>query len=52
MRKKFSYTTIKDNVQLLDEATIAKINEVVVKAGHQLLKKKRKGIKKVFYFYE
>ena len=35
--------SIKDNVSLLDEETINKINEVVVRAGHQLVKKKDEG---------
>lgn len=33
-------TTIRENVKLLDEATILKINEVIVRVGHQLVKKK------------
>ncbi|MEB2307796.1 MAG: hypothetical protein OZ917_00615 [Candidatus Brocadiaceae bacterium] len=31
--------SIKDNVSLLDEETINKINEVVLRAGHKLVKK-------------
>lgn len=38
--KNFAYTTIKDNVNLLNAETIEKINEIVVKAGHKMLKKK------------
>jgi len=38
--QKFPYTTIKDNVNLLNAETIEKINEIVVKAGHKMLKKK------------
>jgi len=38
--KEFAFTTIRENVSLLDEPTIEKINEIVVKAGHLLLKKK------------
>ncbi len=37
--KEFAYTTIRENVSLLDDATIEKISEIVVKAGHQLVKK-------------
>lgn len=36
--KRYPLQTLKDNVRLLDEATLSKINEVVVKAGHQLKK--------------
>ena len=38
--KRFSIQSIKDNVSLLDEETINKINEVVVRGGHKLVKKK------------
>ena len=34
--------TIKDNVSLFSPEILQKINEVVVKAGHNLIKKKRK----------
>lgn len=37
------YSTIRDNVKLLDEATIVRISEIVVKAGHELVKKKTKN---------
>jgi IS5 family transposase len=37
--KKYGLQTIKDNVQLLDEQVINKINDIVVKAGHSLKKK-------------
>ena len=40
--KIFSRQSIKDNVSLLDEETITRINEVVVRAGHKLVKKKTK----------
>ena len=43
--KVFSMQSIKDNVGLLDEETITRINEVVQKAGHQLVKKKEEGMK-------
>ncbi len=38
----FSYQTILDNVRLVDEALLSEINQLVVEAGHQLLKKKEK----------
>ncbi len=38
-RRDYPLQTIKDNVGLVDEETLEKINELVVKAGHQLLKK-------------
>jgi len=41
--KRYSMQSIKDNVSLLDEETINKINEVVVRAGHKLVKKKAKA---------
>jgi len=37
--KVYALQTMKDNVHLLDEATLSAINEIVVKAGHQLKKK-------------
>jgi len=40
--KHYELQTIKDNVRLLDEETLCKINEVIVKTGHSLKKKKRK----------
>lgn len=39
-KKEYKVQTIIDNVQLLEEKTIVKINEVLVKAGHQIIKKK------------
>jgi transposase, IS5 family len=41
--KYYALQTLKDNVGLLDEATLKQINEVVVKAGHKL-KKKEEGL--------
>ena len=35
----YKLQTIKDNVDLLDEASLAQINQLVVDAGHTLLKK-------------
>lgn len=37
-----SLQTIKDNVTLLDDETLKGINDVIVKMGHGLLKKKRR----------
>jgi hypothetical protein len=34
--------TLRDNVRLLTPEILERINEVVVKAGHALVKKKRK----------
>jgi len=39
-RTYYELQTIKDNVQLLTPEILDKINQVVVKAGHKLLKKK------------
>jgi hypothetical protein len=39
----FHVQTIKDNVGLFNEDLLMKINEIVVKAGHKLLKKKRRN---------
>lgn len=36
----FGYQTILDNVSLLDETLLEEVNQLVVEAGHQLLKKK------------
>lgn len=38
--KEYKYQTVVDNVSLLDEETIKKINDLVVQAGHQIIKKK------------
>jgi transposase, IS5 family len=40
--KYYSLQSIKDNVGLLDESTLKQISEVVVKAGHEIKKKKTK----------
>ena len=39
----YNLQTIKDNVRLLTEDLLDRINQVVVKAGHDLLKKKAKS---------
>ena len=41
--KEYKYQTVVDNVSLLDEQTIKKINDLVVQAGHQIIKKKRRS---------
>jgi len=38
----FNYQTILDNVSLLDEPLLEEVNQLVVEAGHQLVKKKEK----------
>ncbi len=40
---KYPIQTIKDNVSLLTPEVLDKINQVVVKAGHNLVKKKMKN---------
>jgi hypothetical protein len=42
-RKEYSRQSIKDNIGLIDEETLQQINELVVKTGHQLVKKKKKS---------
>ncbi len=42
-RGDISYQRIIDNVQLLDDVTLGKINDVIVSFGHVVLKKKRWG---------
>ena len=41
----FGYQTILDNVSLLDEDLLAEVNQLVVEAGHSLLKKKEEALK-------
>ncbi|OOP56206.1 MAG: hypothetical protein AYP45_10440 [Candidatus Brocadia carolinensis] len=43
--KRSSRQSIKDKVSLLDEETIKKINEVVIRAGHTLVKKQDEGLR-------
>ncbi len=40
----FSYQCIKDNVGKLDDATVKSLNEVIVKFGHDVFKKRRGSI--------
>ena len=42
VRKEYKLQTIKDNVCLLDEETIKEINLLIISAGHQLKKKRKK----------
>jgi hypothetical protein len=39
-KKQFEYQNIIDNVMLLDDETVQKINEVIVEMGHDVFKKK------------
>ncbi len=39
----FNYQNILDNVSLLDEEFLGEVNQLVVEAGHKLLKKKQAG---------
>ena len=41
--REFERQTIIDNVQLLDDDTLRAINQVIVEAGHEVVKKKRNG---------
>ena len=41
--KELALTTLRENVSLLSETTLKQIDEIVVKAGHRLVKKKRKN---------
>ena len=50
--KQYPYQTIRDNVSLLDEKTIDKINELVVKAGHSFKKKDELSVKMDSYVLE
>ena len=38
--QQFKYQTIKDNVSLLDDETVKKLNDVIVEFGHEVFKKK------------
>ena len=40
-RKQYGLTTIKNNLALIDEQTIDKVNQIVIEYGHTLLKKKK-----------
>jgi len=49
-KKEYKYQTVVDNVSLMDDDTIAKINVELVKAGHAILKKKQKKQKKSWHW--
>ncbi len=52
MALEFKLSTIKENIPLLSEELLEKINEVVVRHGRKVIKKKRKLVKlplKLFY---
>ncbi len=38
--KEYSLQSLKDNISLIDDELLDRINDIVVEAGHQLLKKK------------
>ncbi len=40
-KKNFEYQQILDNISLLNDATVGEMNELIVKLGHGVLKKKR-----------
>lgn len=40
-KKRYGLTTLKDNIIFIDEELLEEINEIVVKTGHSLVKKKR-----------
>jgi len=39
-KKQYSTTSLKENIRYIDESFLVKVNEIIVKAGHSLLKKK------------
>jgi len=39
-KKQYSLTSLKENIRYIDESFLVKVNEIIVKAGHSLLKKK------------
>jgi transposase, IS5 family len=41
-KQQFDYQRILDNVSLLDDETVRKINDVIVKMGHEVFKKKKR----------
>lgn len=43
-KRDYSLQTIKDNIGLIEDETLDEINDVVVEAGHQLVKKKDEGL--------
>jgi transposase, IS5 family len=43
-KKEYGLTTIKDNLALMDEETIAAVNDLVIDHGHSILKKKGRWV--------
>jgi transposase, IS5 family len=43
-KKEYGLTTIKDNLALMDEDTIAAVNDLVIDYGHSILKKKGRWV--------
>jgi len=39
-KKQYSLSSLKENIRYIDESFLVKVNEIIVKAGHSLLKKK------------
>jgi len=39
-KKQYSTTSLKENIRYIDESFLVKVNEIIVTAGHSLLKKK------------
>ena len=42
-QKKYSLTSLKENISKVDEKLLEEINEIVVKEGHQIKKKREKS---------
>ena len=42
-QKKYSLTSLKQNISKVDEKLLEEINEIVVKEGHQIKKKREKS---------
>ena len=42
-KKEFGYKNILDNASLLDDKTVRQINEMIIRFGHDVFKKKRRG---------
>ncbi len=40
VKKQYSTTSLKENIRYIDESFLVEVNELIVKAGHSLLKKK------------
>ena len=42
--KQYEYQNIYDNVSLLDDGLLREINDLIVQVGHEVFKKKEKGV--------